>query len=79
MWFYRWGNTNIIFLCHPRNKLTIRLPVIDTDGADAAPSQETEVSATNNKAALIWLIAFAGIAAAVTIGIVIVKKRKEEN
>ena len=55
------------------------MPVIDTDGADAAPSQETEASATNNKAALIWLIAFAGIAAAVTIGIVIVKKRKEEN
>ena len=53
--------------------------VIDTDGADAASSQETEASATNNKAALIWLIAFAGIAAAVTIGIVIVKKRKEEN
>lgn len=53
--------------------------VIDTDGADAAPSQEIEASATNNKAALIWLIAFAGIAAAVTIGIVIVKKRKEEN
>ena len=53
--------------------------VVDTDGADAAPPQETEASGTNNKAALIWLIAFAGIAAAVAVGIVIVKKRKEEN
>ena len=53
--------------------------VIDTDSSDAAPTQEVETSSTKSKAALIWLIAFAGIAAAVTIGIVVVKRRKEEE
>lgn len=53
--------------------------VVDTDSSDAAPAQETEAPGTNSKTALIWLIAFAGIAAAVTIGIVIVRRRKEEE
>ena len=36
-------------------------------------------SDTESRVALIWLIAFAGIAAAAAVGVVAVKKRKEEK
>ena len=55
-------------------------------GSDGAESAETasedsvkDNSATESRAAFIWLIAFAGIAAAAAIGAVAVKKRKEEK
>ena len=55
-------------------------------GSDGAESAETasedsvkDNSATESRAAFIWLIAFAGIAAAAAVGTVAVKKRKEEK
>lgn len=55
-------------------------------GSDGAESAETasedsvkDNSATESRTAFIWLIAFAGIAAAAAIGAVAVKKRKEEK
>ena len=55
-------------------------------GSDGAESAETafedsvkDNSDTESRAAFIWLIAFAGIAAAAAIGAVAVKKRKEEK
>ena len=55
-------------------------------GSDGAESAETasedsvkDNSDTESRAAFIWLIAFAGIAAAAAIGAVVVKKRKEEK
>ena len=55
-----------------------------SDGAEstAATTSEDAVkdsSDTESRAALIWLIAFAGIAAAAAVGVVAVKKRKEEK
>ena len=55
-------------------------------GSDGAESAETasedsvkDNSATESRTAFIWLIAFAGIAAAAAVGAVAVKKRKEEK
>ena len=55
-------------------------------GSDGAESEETasedsvkDNSATESRTAFIWLIAFAGIAAAAAVGAVAVKKRKEEK
>lgn len=54
-----------------------------SDGAEstAAASEDTvkDSSDTESRAALIWLIAFAGIAAAAAVGVVAVKKRREEK
>ena len=55
-------------------------------GSDGAESAETasedsvkDNSDTESRAAFIWLIAFAGIAAAAAVGTIAVKKRKEEK
>ena len=54
-----------------------------SDGAEsAAAASEDAVKDspdTESRAALIWLIAFAGIAAAAAVGVVAVKKRREEK
>ena len=57
-----------------------------TAGSDGAESAETasedsvkDNPDTESRAALIWLIAFAGIAAAAAVGVVAVKKRREEK
>lgn len=55
-----------------------------SDGAESAAATTSEdtvkdSSDTESRAALIWLIAFAGIAAAAAVGVVAVKKRKEEK
>ena len=54
-----------------------------SDGAEstAAASEDSVKDSpdTESRAALIWLIAFAGIAAAAAVGVVAVKKRREEK
>ena len=51
----------------------------DADGAEAAPAENAEAKDVGSHAAVIWLIALAGIAAVAVIGTVLVKKRKKEN
>ena len=52
---------------------------MDADNADTLPAQEdADVSETNNRTALIWLIIFAGIAIA-AVSVVVVKTRKKEK
>ena len=55
-----------------------------SDGAESTAATTSEDTVkdspdTESRAALIWLIAFAGIAAAAAVGVVAVKKRKEEK
>ena len=54
-----------------------------SDGAESAEAASEDSvkdsSDTENRAAFIWLIAFAGIAAAAAVGVAAVKKRKEEK
>ena len=55
---------------------------MNADKADTIPAQEdadaTDASGMNSRTALIWLIIFAGIAAA-TVGFVVVKTRRKEE